>query len=69
MAHESNAISYERIVFFVTIDDLQEAALMYVGRELTEDELYTASKGVESGLSIGVNEVLRTAVEEAVQKD
>jgi len=56
----------KRILFVVTEDDIQEVAKRLIGRELTEEELYSASKGVEAGLSNGLDIVLKTAVEDAV---
>lgn len=56
----------KRILFVVVEDDVQEVAKRIIGRELTEDELYVASKGVEEGLSNGLDIVLKTAVENAI---
>ncbi len=56
----------DKIIFSVTADELQDAAMKRIGRKLTEEELYTAIKGVEAGLSFGINTVLQTAIEEAV---
>ena len=56
----------KRILFVVTEDDIQEVAKRLIGRELTEEELRSASKGVEEGLSHGLDIVLKTAVEDAV---
>lgn len=53
-------------VFSITVDQLQNEAIKRIGRKLTDDELQTAIKGIESGLSTGIDEILKTAVEEAV---
>ena len=58
----------KRILFVIVEDDIQEFAKRIIGRELTEDELYSASKGVESGLSFDLDVVLKTAIEEAVNE-
>ena len=57
----------KRILFVVTEDDVQEVAKRVLGRKLTEEELYRASKGVEEGLSYGLDIVLETAVKDAVK--
>jgi len=57
-----------KIIFSITVEELQNEAINRIGRKLTDDELYTASKGIESGLSFDIETVFQTAVEEAVEK-
>lgn len=54
-----------RVFFVVVEEDVQLTAERLIGRRLTEDELYQASKMVENGLSEGQGIVLETAVREA----
>jgi len=53
----------DEILFSVTVDELQNEAVGRIGRKLTDEELYTATKGIESGLSFGIETIFRTAIE------
>lgn len=57
----------EEIIFAIKVKDLQNEAIQRVGRELTEDEIINASKGIESGLSFDMDTVFATAISEAVE--
>jgi len=54
-------------IFTVTIDNLQNEAVNRIGRKLTDDELYTAKKGIESGLSFDIDTVMKAAIDEAIK--
>lgn len=57
-----------KIVFAITVEELQEEAVNRIGRRLTEDELYIAIKGIDAGLSFDIETVFQTAIEEAVEE-
>ena len=48
------------IVFSITIEDLQYEALEKLGRELSEDEIEIAKKGLECGLLFGIDSIYNT---------
>lgn len=57
----------EEILFSVTAEELQNEAVNRIGRKLTDEELYTATKGIESGLSFGIETIFRAAIDSAVE--
>ena len=57
-----------KVLYPITVDDLQNDAIKRIGRKLTDDELYTAKKCVELGLSSIMDITLKSAIEEAVEK-
>ena len=59
--------SDEKIVFSVTFGELQQEAILKIGRKLTNEEIYKASKGIEAGLSFDIETVFKTAIEESVK--
>ena len=57
------------VIYPITVGDLQDDAVRIIGRKLDEDELITAKKCVEWGLSSVVDITLKSAIEEAIDKD
>lgn len=55
-----------KVIFSITVGDLQHEAINEIDRKLTDNELYTAKKGVESGLLFGIETVIKTAIKETV---
>ena len=58
-----------KVIYPITIRDLQNDAIKRIGRKLNDDELHTAKKCVEWGLSSIVDITLKSAIEEAVDKN
>ena len=57
----------DKILFSVTAEELQNEAVNRIGRKLTDEELYTAQKGIESGLSFGIETIFKTAIDDSVE--
>ncbi len=58
-----------QVIYPITVEDLQDDAVRRIGRKLNDDELHTAKKCVEWGLSSIVDITLKSAIEEAVDKN
>jgi hypothetical protein len=56
----------DETIFLISQEDLQEEAFNLVGRKLTDNELRVAIKGINEGLSFGIDTIFCTAIEEAV---
>ena len=59
----------KKTVFCITAEDVQDVALDMIKRRLMDYEMHTAEKCIESGLSFGIETVLKTAIEEAVERE
>lgn len=56
------------IVFAITKNDLQYEAKEKIGRELTDEELQVAKKGLEFGLLTDIDTVYQTIFSEMIAK-
>ncbi len=56
------------LVFSITLEDLQSEALRIIGRTLTDEEVYIAKKGVESGLMTDIDTVYKTIFFEMITR-
>lgn len=56
----------DEIVFVITKQDLQFEAKEKIGRELTDDEISIAKKGLESGLLTDIDTVYQTIFTEMI---
>jgi hypothetical protein len=56
----------DEIVYALVVEDLQGEALERIGRELTEDEIYTTKKCIEWGLSSCIDTIMETAIDLAI---
>lgn len=57
------------IIYPITVGDLQNEAVQRIGRKLDDDELHTAKKCIEWGLSSIADITLKSAIEEAADKN
>lgn len=58
-----------KVIYPITINDLQNDAIKRIGRKLNDDELHIAKKCMEWGLSTIMDITLKSAIEEAVDKN
>ena len=62
----NNEQDNEKIAFVVTVGDIQQESVRLIGRTLTVEELYSATKGIDCGLSFDICTVFKAAIDEAV---
>ena len=58
----------KKTVFSITAEDVQDVAVSMLDRRLTDYEMHTAEKCIESGLTFGIDIVFKAAIEEAVER-
>ncbi|MFC1977823.1 hypothetical protein ACFLWS_06150 [Chloroflexota bacterium] len=56
------------LVFSISLEDLQSEALGIIGRTLTEEEVYIAKDGLESGLLTDIDIVYKTIFLEMITR-
>ncbi len=61
-----NVNDNDTLVFAITLEDLQRESKEKIGRELTEEEIYIAKKGLESGLLFGIDTIYNTIFTEMI---
>jgi hypothetical protein len=54
-------------IFCISVKDVQIIALQRIGRRLTLDELEQVRKGVEFGLELSWDVVVKTAIDEVAE--
>lgn len=65
--HDCTGYSRDRLLFAILTDDVQEKAKERIGRVLTQAEMRTACKGIESGLGEAQWMVIEAAIDMAVE--
>ena len=53
-------------IFSITTEWVQEEAKQIIKRNLTDEELYSVKKGIESALLFDIDTIFKTAIKEAV---
>ncbi len=62
----NNEQDNDKIAFIVTVGDIQQESVRLIGRKLNDEELQTAIKGIDWGLSSDIFTVFKAAIDEAV---
>jgi len=65
---DTETINKEDLLFYITKETMQQEAMDKIGRYLTDDELYIAKKGLESGLMTDIDTVFNTILFEGIQE-
>ena len=61
-----DASEKDKLVFSITLEDLQYEALEKIGRTLTEEEVHIAKKGLEFGLLTDIDTIYGTIFHEMI---
>ena len=61
-----DTIASSDIAFIITKEDVQLEAMEKIGRLLTDEEMYIAKKGLQSGLMTSIDIVYHTIFQELI---
>lgn len=64
----NETISKENLLFYITKSTIQQEAMNKMGRELNEEEIEVAKKGLEWGLLSSIDVVYNTIFTEMIKK-
>ena len=56
-------------VFEISIEQVQTEAKKLINRRLTDDEIFSVKKGIESGLFFDIETVFKTAIENTIESN
>jgi hypothetical protein len=56
------------LIYAITVADLQFEAINRIGRELTEEEIHIAKKGLDFGIGTGLNIIYDAIFDEMIEK-
>lgn len=54
-------------IFEISVKWIQAEAKKLIGRKLTDDEMFSVKKGIESGLLFDIETVFKTAIENVTE--
>lgn len=57
----------EELIFSITVETVQQAAIEIIERRLTENELIKVKRGIEGGLLSDIHGVFNTAICDVVE--
>ena len=69
MIHCPRLSDGKEIVFYISLESLQQEAFGKIGRFLSAEEIDTARKCIDFGLLTGIDIVLDTAIDAAVENN
>jgi hypothetical protein len=56
----------DELVYYIPEYSIQETAKILVGRELSDEEIYSVKKGIEAGLEWDIDSVIEHSIKNAV---